>query len=370
MTQITAIYKRISQDISKLIDDGKLKPNTQIMSVSQLRSKYDISHVTALRVFKELTQRGYITAKRGRGYFVASRESGGNGHKIGTIGLFVRAMRAFRFDNNYFNDISIGIQSECCKMRLNFLGSHCTAAISNSTPETAALVEIKRAMINMAEQIDGYIVDPVIPDEILREVRQRTGKPIVIVKRKSDLELDCIVPDEKPPFNQLTDMLKRLGYEFFIIGSSGSNDIDPNSRGDLFADILQENGILPDQISRFKDYYVKPLNETYQTVQKIWNEQANGRKTVVITGSDAIARDLCNCFINDQVMPGKDIGITGFGNYGYAKNFKPELTTIDVFPEQIGTMAVRVLMSRVAKGSYMPYLNHSPNGVLVFGETI
>jgi DNA-binding LacI/PurR family transcriptional regulator len=371
MTVNIAIYKQIASDIRREIDNGNLKPDDQIMSISQLREKYDISHVTALKVFKELNQEGYITASKGKGYFVANREStGGGGRKTGTIGLFIRPLREYSNNDNFFNDINYGIVSECGRMRLNFIGSHCTAALNSKSPETAALAEIKRIMLNMSEQVDGYLVDKRVPDEIINEVKQKTGKSMVVICRNSDLDIDCVVPEYRQGPKEIIAMMLRLGYNYFIVGKSGIEGIDTNERGDYYKSLLRDNGIENAQISEFNDYYLKPLEETCNVVKNILKKQLKNHKVGILTGSDAIARDLCEYLIKKGYTPGREFGIASYGNYGYAKNNSPAMTTVDVFPEKIGAMAVKLLSERISNGRYAPYKEYSPESAFVFGETI
>jgi DNA-binding LacI/PurR family transcriptional regulator len=365
------VYKKIAANISRKIDSGDLAPGSQIMSASQLCSKYDISHVTALKVFKELASYGYVTASRGRGYFVNNNGRGSGAVNNACVAVMMRPFRQHSDDNNYFNEINLGIAEECNRLRFNHLNLHCTAALSNKNPEESALAEIKKSMLDLANQVDGYIVDARIPDAIINEVRKKTKKPLVIVQRESELKIDCIMPEENPAADQMFNMLQRLNYKYFIVGKSGGNELDPVNRGNRFTKMLLDAGIKKENIADFSNYYIQPREKTVADVFKIYKQNTGKLKTVIICGSDAIAKDLLEDLprIHGLKIP-EDIGLTGFGNYAYAKHRRPHLTGIEVFPNAIGELAVETLLSRIENGNYLPYKVHYPQSTFVIGETI
>ena len=54
------IYQQIAQDIKKAIDSREMKAGDKIPSVSELRKHYQVSHITALRVYIYGTDRTEI----------------------------------------------------------------------------------------------------------------------------------------------------------------------------------------------------------------------------------------------------------------------------------------------------------------------
>jgi DNA-binding LacI/PurR family transcriptional regulator len=365
------MYKQISSDISGLIDRGKLKSNDRIMSVSEICTKYSTSHVTVLKALNLLREEGYVVSQRGRGYFVSQRSRGiYSGKKLGSIGLLVRPMREINYSDDYYNRLNIGIQMECAKQHLNYSYSHSTGALSVSHPEEKSLENIERACMEMADMVDGFIFDKRISDEVVTNIKRKTGKPIVVLGRFSNAEVDCVMNDcEKAP-EDIIRTLHRFGYEYFILGDSGFDDDEVHTRAVAFRDALKQYEIPEKNIAEFYDYYVNPLQKSYKTVNKLWREGSKGRKTAVIADGDKFARDLCYCLITDGITPGKDIGVFGYGNYGCALNAEPKLTTMDVHPELLGKMAINVLQERLNGGAYSPYKVHSPESTLIIGETI
>lgn len=371
MAKSSLMYKQISSDISCLINRGKLKSNDRIMSVSEMCTKYNTSHVTVLKALNLLREEGYVISRRGRGYFVSQRNRGiYSGRKLGVIGVLLRPMREINYSDDYYNRLNIGIQMECAKQHLNYFCSYSTGILNERHLEDIALENIERTCMEMADQVDGFIFDKRISDEVVINIKRKTGKPIVVLGRFSNADVDCVMNDCKKAPENIIRTLHRFGYEYFILGDSGFDDDETRTRAVAFNEAFKLYGISEKNIARFYDYYVNPLQESYKTISKFWNKNSQGRKTVLIADGDNFSRDFCSCLLKDGITPGKDIGVVGYGKYGYAVNAAPQLTTVDVHPELIGKMAINVLQERLNNGVYSPYKVHSPDSTFIIGETI
>ena len=371
MAKAPLIYKKIASDIAQLIKDGPLKANEQIMPVSDLCEKYNTSHVTVLKALNHLREEGYVTSQKGKGYFVAERTNGiYSGKKHGAIGIIIRPLREITFCDDCYNMINIGIQQECIKQHLNFYYTHTTGALNVKNSYKRFMSDIEQACLNMADSVDGFIVDKRISDEVAINIKKRTGKPIVIIGRSTKAEADCVMPECIKSPDQIIKTLLRHNYEFFILGNSGIHNDEVNFRAATFDKALKKYKIPEDCIARFEDYYINPLQQSYDTIKDIWEKQSNGRKTVVIADGDKFCQDFCSCLIKDKIRPGKDIGIVGHGNYGYDLDFPVKLTTVDINPMKIGQMAVDILQNRISNGAYDPYQVYSPESTFIIGETI
>jgi DNA-binding GntR family transcriptional regulator len=106
----TPLYLTITRAIKEQIDCGALAPGSRIPSVSELRSQYGVSHITARRVYRELLAMNCICGKRGTGYMVAQGRDGGNIF-FGRIGNFLRPLRPVNPNDNYFNTINFASYS-------------------------------------------------------------------------------------------------------------------------------------------------------------------------------------------------------------------------------------------------------------------
>lgn len=66
-------YKQIVNAIANDIEKGIYKKNDQLLSITELSIEYLLSRDTVEKAYRELKEKGYITAVQGKGYFVKSR---------------------------------------------------------------------------------------------------------------------------------------------------------------------------------------------------------------------------------------------------------------------------------------------------------
>lgn len=363
------LYEKISGDIKLSIDKGSLYPGAKIPSVNELCRNYGVSRITVLRAYKELGDANYIVQQPGKGYFVRS-------HSLkksvlnGALGCFVRPLREFGMEDNYFNDINWGIESECCASRINLLRSYSSGILKQYVTNEEWLSEIKRAMLNIAGSVDGFLVDERIPDSLVGEVINETNKPAVIVNRRTSLAIDAVGAADRKGTLDVLEKALHMGYKRFIFCTSGIDNSCFIAQRQAFQEFLKKNNIDESHSGLVEGCSIIPLKESFSAVRNMYDKKSGDEKTLIMTETDSFGRSLIMPFINIGVKPGKDVGILGFGGLGLATNFKPNLSTVDVKPASIGAMAVKVLMKRISSEKYLEPEYYYPDPVFIFGETI
>lgn len=69
-----AKYERIKQDIIQEIKNGKFQPGDKVYSENEIKNKYEVSSITAVKALQELVRDGYIFRIQGKGSFVSKRK--------------------------------------------------------------------------------------------------------------------------------------------------------------------------------------------------------------------------------------------------------------------------------------------------------
>lgn len=69
-----AKYERIKQDIIQEIKNGKFQPGEKVYSENEIKNKYEVSSITAVKALQELVRDGYIFRIQGKGSFVSKRK--------------------------------------------------------------------------------------------------------------------------------------------------------------------------------------------------------------------------------------------------------------------------------------------------------
>jgi len=370
MASELTMYQKITDDIRGAIDSGTLKSGDKVPSVSVLKGKYGVSHITALRVYKELSDLRYVQQKRGCGYFVRSNEELKRSAFTGNIGCFIRPLRGYTNTDNYFNDINLGIQTEICARHINLFTSHTVLPLNNPPISNASLEHIVDAMLEVAGNVDGYLVDERIPDDMLQRVLRSTDKPMVIVNRLSELPVDTVTPPNREGMFKGLDTAVRMGYNCFIYCNPGTVHTNIKARIAAFKNFVADNNISDKQIVIVDGCCINPLTVTLASLEKGIKQLKSEGKTLIVAGMDVIARDCTDWLPTKNLHPGKDIGVLSTEGTGYININNPEISSVLSNPEQIGVIAVNLLLQRISAESHADPKNYSPEGTFSFGETI
>ena len=105
------LYQKIIDELRAEIESGALKTGDRIPTVNELRGRYEVSHITVLRAYRELQDAGFIV-QQGKRYVVNTRENRQMKKNHNCIGLLVRPLWPYNDKDIYFNEINYGIQDE------------------------------------------------------------------------------------------------------------------------------------------------------------------------------------------------------------------------------------------------------------------
>ncbi len=354
-----AKYQEITGDLKSAIEQGRLRPGERLPTVNELRRQYEVSHITIVRVFKELSQAGLIEALGGSGYTV--RKGPQAAQRTGVIANFNRPLRATTRMDNFLNDINIHLEMECLNRELDLWRSHTTRPLNMRPVSDAALAAVTDAMIEAAPRVDGYFVDEFIPDSWLEPVLKKTGKPMVVINRLTDLPLDSVTPPNRGGIQAMMDLAVKMGYEQFIFCTKNVYVANFEIRTAAFREYVRKRKIAQ----------VEYLN---------WNNEAEltggldelvrgGKRPLVFCISDYVARSCVKWAQEHELVLGRDLGVSGFDGFDTAYE-KPELTTVKSSPETIAALAVDLLQRRIANEYNETPGNHTSEVLIAPGSTI
>lgn len=356
------LYQTISGELRQAITGKLLKPGDRILSIKEMKEKYGVSHITVLRVYKELAAEKLIECRHGQGYFVcapAARQR----PVFGRFACFVRAMRPPRLTDNYFNEINMGIQMEAASRRIDLLLSHRTALLDAYIPTAEIQNELKNAMLAAAENTDGFLLDERISDEVIADVIEKTRKPMVLLNRHTDLPVNIVRPDNESGLRMLLDMGRKMKYSQFVfcaqatlgesynpvsnynamIRDAAFRELVPDSEGEVVNDCLQ----VPLEV------FLRRISTVYQRRRK------NGRVLLICT-SDTLAEELCPYFCPQGTAP-DDLGIAGMDGLDCSRLCRPKLVTMKTDTLDMGRKAVELLQDSInGTDSYAPAVFLAP----------
>lgn len=361
------LYEKISGDIKDLIISEKIKYREKVPSVSEIRSKYNVSHITAMRVFRELADESYIEYIRGRGYFANFRKEDAEKKAFASVCCITRPSRETTLHDNYFNNINQAVQRELMRGKVNPVYPFCSYSFADAPPDSDALENVRAAILEFNAKTNGFIIDERIPDDLISSIKTKISNPIVIIGRKSALDLDTVSPDNENGAKKAVELCLKMNYESFCIGRNAMLiNNNQEERTEAFLKTLRENNVPEKQMFCF-EYNMTPYEETFALIEKKLNYNL---KTLIFSPTDNFARWLIDVFTKKGIKLGDKLGVMGFEGMGYSTLREPHVTTVDIHPSEMGRKAVEILLSRVNGTNFQKKQNYTVPASLQIGESI
>lgn len=362
------LYEKICDDITILINAGSLAYRDKVPSVSDIREKYKVSHITALRALKELVKENYIEFVKGKGYFVSLPNNKSQSKLKNAVGCLIRPLWKYNLTDNYYNEIFCGMQREAQRRRLDIIQPHSVYHLDSLPPHPDGIKEIREAAFKIADNVDGFIVDDRIPDNIIEEIMEKTSKPLVTIDRESKLNVDTVTADNAGGSEQAATMALEKGYTNFIICRDGGVLMTYNNttRVDSFANVLNKHAAA--SLSIVENCNIEPWENTLDKILKLL-ESKKGCRTIIFA-SASIARYFCDTLYSQGFKIGEEVGLVCFEATGYAKLRKPFITSININTYEIGEKAIEILCGRINFSNSAAKMNYIVPVMFSIGDTL
>jgi len=369
MTANVCIYQKVSAEIIALISKGKLVAGDKAPSVNDIRKKYKISHITALRVLQELAKENYLEFVMGKGYYVKAESNSRISRIKGVIGCITRTFRETTIHDNYFNEINQGIQNQAMQKNFNVLYPACNLRFRPMNVSGSNLAEIRNAIEKMKDTVDGFIFDERIPDDVISEIMGRINNPFVVVNRTSSLPIDTVTADNAGGAKEAAGFTIKLGYEHFILFKDEKSVSNHDLRFTSFLSTLVDKNIRKENIDIIEGIFIQPLEVTISKLKKALKKNRNLKK-LIFALSDNIARPVSEVLIKEGLTLGENTGLLGFDGMDCARMKKPFLSTVEINPAKIGALAADILIDRINNSHLEAPGNHVVSVNFSAGETI
>lgn len=172
-------------------------------------------------------------------------------------------------------------------------------------------------------------------------------KPVVFIDANPDPgRFDSIVIDYRQAVTSLLDYLVENGHtEIGMIGcqeayEDGEEVADP--RMSIFRSYLEERGLYKPEYIKFGSYHAR---YGYQLFKELYEE--NHLPTALFVANDSMAAGSYKAAYELGLNIPEDISIVGFNDIPTARYMIPPLTTVRLYMEFMGELAVHMLMERV-----------------------
>lgn len=345
------LYIQIKDEIKHLINTGKLKEGDKIPSVNDITQKYDVSPITAVRVFKELSRENYARHEKGKGYFVTLRREKNSPRKLhGVIGCIIRPYRPTTAYDNYFNEINAGIQKECMKRNFDTLYPGFCFDLNNHNLSPQTVTKFEQVILQVAERVDGLILDERIPDSLLEKIVVKLKIPHVLIFRQSNVpKIKSLVPAFNDGAKKAIEIAVKNGYKNFILCNHFLLHPTINSAMNTVRNRLYELGNKDLQLCSvlIENCFAKDFDMMGKIISAYDELKSNKRKTLIFCVTDGIARYICDEMEKKEIRFGTGLGLLGLGGFNHATMKNPEIATVDTKPFEFGQLAAEYIFKEI-----------------------
>ncbi len=236
-------------------------------------------------------------------------------------------------DDPYFSSIRRAIESECMLKGL-------------LSTRMMRISDIQKASV--LKELDGLIVVSELNVSELNSIRDHVLNIVFVNYTLNEHCFDSIIADFKKATSDAINHLIKLGYKKigFIGGEEresikGKKQPKKGVRQQTFEDLLKEMGLYRDKYVFLGKYSMK---QGYELMKKAL--LSNDLPEAFFVASDSMAIGAMRAICEENLRIPEDVAIVSFNDVEYAKFASPPLTSVKIHTEQMGKLAVQLLIDR------------------------
>ncbi|MCL5408763.1 MAG: GntR family transcriptional regulator [Candidatus Omnitrophica bacterium] len=317
------MYVQIKQIIKSQIAEGILKPGSLLDSERKLCKIYNVSHITVRQALVELTKEKLLFRVPGKGTFVSNhRETALLTKNI--IGLIIPD-HSMNLPSSFIPDLILGIKDVISKRY---------SLVLYNDSEIDYLT---------SEEINGIILTNPQSNDIKIILLKKREIPLVVIGRTEEKNIYYVDNDNILIGWTLTSYLLKLGHKRIGFINGPENLTVSQDRLIGYKKALKEKKIsIDNSIIRYGNFSEE---DGYNNARHIINEKITG----IICGDDLIAMGVLKAVKQAGLKIPEDVSICGCNNSIFTQHSHPTLTTINVFPREIGHISAENLI-KIMKG--------------------
>jgi len=283
-----------------------------------LNNRGRVSPETRERVLRAARELGYRPAMAGRGLALGRTEN---------LGFITHHRHPLR-PGYFYGEVLAGVDREARERGFHVIFS---ADVSENLP---AMVKEQR--------VDGLILAGCdIPRDLIVALKAR-GVPLVLVDNHLD-EVDSIITDNVGGAREAVTHLIRLGHRRIGFICEWFGDLSFAERFEGYKLALREHG-LPFDESLTAEGPPRQPKSGYVAMRKLLERTI---PSAVFAANDATAAEAIRAIKERGLKVPEDIALVGFDDGSLAAHTEPPLTTVRVFREKMGSIAVKRLLELI-----------------------
>lgn len=329
------LFIQLKEGLRKQIQKKVPSAGTQIPSVDEIAKIQDISTWTVERALEELIEEKVLYRRPKSGTFIAPIEKE-LPELTKNIGFLLNERFSFRDEPFYFKML-IAAQRESVKHQYNLVFS----TVDEKSQKETILPEFL-----VKKKVDGVIIAGRMEDKFILKLKGEKIPLVLIDYRMDEGESDCILIDNLRGAQEAVEHLVSLGHKKigFIGGETGHPSIQERFMG---YKMVMQNAHLNSQKFVEKSAPFLTVEAGYEAMRKMFKN--GGFPTAVFCANDSVAIGVMEAIKERNLSVPKDISVIGFDDLQWGSYAKPPLSTVKVFKEKMGKLALRELL-RLIRG--------------------
>ena len=304
-----------------------IKEIAKLANVSQstvskaLNDKPDVSPETKRKIIELAKQHDFVPNAFGKGLKSRTTEN------IGVI--FCREAQPLS-GNPFYSRVLEGIEAEVAIKNYNLVLQLIPECQQNALPK----------MVRQ-RQVDGLILAGIFQDQFIQNILTN-GIPVVLVDPKFTIENCCqiLIDNEHGAFTA-TQYLIQNGHRRIGFISGDLERLSFKKRFEGYKKALEYNRISFDQ----NLVRTGGLEKGYEHVKSLL--MLDSRPTAIFAANDINAIHGYKAIQEQNLKIPDDVSIIGFDDIDLAKYSSPALTTVRVYKEEMGSIAIRTLFQLI-----------------------
>jgi LacI family transcriptional regulator len=309
------------------IEDVARATSLSISTVSLvLNGKTNVSEETRRKVKQAIRSLGYHPLRSARG--LASKASGNIG--------FILSDDHFSQFEPFYTRIFLGSEFEARKHNYYLLLTTVPERFKKSATIPRFLLE---------ENADGVIIAGKINPRLIEYI-DRLGLPIVIVdyelpgRTHSSVRIDNRSGASKATLHLIEQGRKAIA---FIGGDPEHPSIAERFAG--YKETLRSEGLVYDPLLVVTDEADTRIHNGLHAIERI--VKRGGKPTGVVAANDAMAIGCMNYLKSVSLGVPRDVAVVGFDDIELSSHVEPALTTVRVFKEELGKVAIQCIVEMI-----------------------
>jgi LacI family transcriptional regulator len=297
-----------------------------------------VSRETEEKVWKAVQELGY---KSNKGLSSASGKSNKNTKTVG----YILQVTKEKFEDSFFSKIIYGIDQEIIAQRLSLKFAYTVFDLEDPV--------IWHNVLH--SEVDGLVFIGEIPAPFYDALVKQIPHCVATFLVPDDNPIDCITVDYEPVYKLVRSMIKAGHTDIAFIGGGNYQHSPENTREGTFFNqearfqcylkALFENGI-PIRPEIIKDGKWD-IEIAYHKMTEIL--ESGSKITAVFAAGDRMAIGAMRAIQEKGLKIPGDISIASFDDIEMASYLNPPLTTVYYPKEEIGRLAVNVLIENMQK---------------------